>query len=165
MWTPGEHVASNLITKRAAAERAACSVKTIHRLIADGTLVAYRVGARGVRIDPDELDATLRERPHGLHADRDKLSAYIAGVVATAPPLTPEQRDRIANLLRAGGDPPGPRTSLDPLDPGTAEARGTGSTLRPTATPPPEPDDGGRTSYKDPTANAAVRNLTRGGRG
>ena len=34
---------------------------------------------------------------------------------------------------------------------------------RPTATPQPEPD--GRTGYRDPTGNAAVRNLTRGGRG
>lgn len=95
-------MATNLITKRAAAERAACSVKTIHRLIVDGSLAAYRVGARGVRIDPDELDAALRERPHGQSADRYNLAAHVAAVVARAPELTPAQRDRIAALLRAG---------------------------------------------------------------
>lgn len=31
-----------------------------------------------------------------------KLAAYVAQVVAEAPPLSPEQRDRIAALLRGG---------------------------------------------------------------
>lgn len=32
-----------------------------------------------------------------------KLEAYVERVVAEAPPLTPEQRDRIAALLRPAG--------------------------------------------------------------
>ncbi len=33
----------------------------------------------------------------------DPLAAYVAATVAQAPPLTVEQRDRIAALLRGGG--------------------------------------------------------------
>ncbi len=32
------------------------------------------------------------------------ISAYIRRVIDAAPPLTPEQRDRLAVLLRPGGD-------------------------------------------------------------
>lgn len=94
---------TNLITKQAAAERASCSVKTIQRLIAAGTLPAYKVGARGVRIDVDELDAALRQHPaRSCSAAGSSLAEHVARVVAAAPPLSPEQRDRIAALLRAG---------------------------------------------------------------
>lgn len=44
------------------------------------------------------------ESPQVLEARRDlaaaRLEEYIAETVATAPPLSPEQRDRIALLLR-----------------------------------------------------------------
>jgi hypothetical protein len=33
-----------------------------------------------------------------------RLEEHIAKVVDSAPPLTPEQRDRIAAILRGGGD-------------------------------------------------------------
>jgi hypothetical protein len=46
--------------------------------------------------DPELLSAKGR-----LRAER--LAQHVARVVAEAPPLTPEQRDRIAALLRAGG--------------------------------------------------------------
>jgi len=95
-------VATNFITKQAAAERASCSVKTIQRLIAAGTLPAYKVGARGVRIDVDELDAALRQHPHSCNAAGSRLAEHVAAVVAQAPALTPAQRDRIAALLRGG---------------------------------------------------------------
>ena len=46
--------------------------------------------------------------PHLVGARRDlraeRLADYVAKVVAQAPPLTPAQRDRVAALLRAGGD-------------------------------------------------------------
>jgi len=54
----------------------------------------------------------VTRRHHGLDhpdtraAERDlaaaKLAAHIARVVDAAPPLTPEQRDRLAALLRPG---------------------------------------------------------------
>lgn len=46
--------------------------------------------------DPDLLDAKRNMRAL-------KLEEYVARVVAEAPPLTVEQRDRIVGLLRAGG--------------------------------------------------------------
>jgi len=46
--------------------------------------------------DPDLVAARLR-----LKAAR--VEDYIARVVSEAPPLTPEQRDRLASLLRPAG--------------------------------------------------------------
>ncbi|SFS15703.1 hypothetical protein SAMN04487783_2107 [Agrococcus baldri] len=45
--------------------------------------------------DPDLLEAR-----RNLKAAR--LAEYVERVVAEAPPLTPQQRDRIASLLRGG---------------------------------------------------------------
>lgn len=55
------------------------------------------------------LAVNTRHHPELEHTDlkRDlaaaKLEAYVSRVVAEAPPLTPEQLDRIAVLLRPGG--------------------------------------------------------------
>jgi len=38
-----------------------------------------------------------------LNLKAERLAQHVARVVAEAPPLTPEQRDRIAALLRTGG--------------------------------------------------------------
>ncbi len=46
-----------------AAEAAACSTKTIRRLIASGDLTGYRLGTRMIRVDLDELDAIMRPIP------------------------------------------------------------------------------------------------------
>jgi excisionase family DNA binding protein len=46
-----------------AADYAACSGKTIRRRIADGTIRAYRLGKRSVRVDLDDGDGALREIP------------------------------------------------------------------------------------------------------
>jgi hypothetical protein len=51
------------------------------------------------RHDPDADVADLRQR---LKAER--LEEYISRVVAEAPPLTPEQRDKLAAILRGGGN-------------------------------------------------------------
>ena len=45
--------------------------------------------------------ADVTELKRQLKAER--LEEYVARVVAEAPPLTPEQRDRIASLLRPAG--------------------------------------------------------------
>ena len=46
-------------------------------------------------------DPELIEARRNLTAE--KLAAYIRRTVDTAPPLTPEQRERLAQLLRGGG--------------------------------------------------------------
>lgn len=46
-----------------AAEYAACNPRTIRRRIADGSLSGYRMGARLIRVDLNELDAFLRRIP------------------------------------------------------------------------------------------------------
>ena len=39
------------------------------------------------------------ERPNDQQA---RIAAYVAAIVASSPPLTTEQRDRLATLLRPG---------------------------------------------------------------
>jgi len=53
---------------------------------------------------PDQPEHTARVL--GLRRDyaAGKLAAYVAEVVAKAPPLSPAQRDRIAALLRGGAE-------------------------------------------------------------
>ena len=46
-----------------AAEYASVCTKTLRRRIADGTLPAYRLGPRVLRVDLDELDAAMRPIP------------------------------------------------------------------------------------------------------
>ena len=53
--------------------------------------VATRLGT------PDEVAAARRDHAAASIAD------HIARVVADAPPLTPEQRERLASLLQGGG--------------------------------------------------------------
>jgi hypothetical protein len=50
--------------------------------------------------EPDDPD--LVEARRNLRAER--LAEHVRKVVAGAPKLTPEQRDRIAAILRGGGD-------------------------------------------------------------
>ncbi|MEZ5150698.1 hypothetical protein [Rhodococcus zopfii] len=52
--------------------------------------------------DREPNDPELLETRRDLRAL--KLEEYVTRVVAEAPPLTDEQRERIASLLRAGGD-------------------------------------------------------------
>ena len=52
-------------TLEAAAERLACSVRTVRRMIAEGDLTGYRIGKRMLRVDTDELDRLARIVPSG----------------------------------------------------------------------------------------------------
>lgn len=54
---------SRLRDLKYAAQRFACSERTIRRMIAAGELTGYRVGKRLVRVDADELDALARVIP------------------------------------------------------------------------------------------------------
>ena len=53
-----------------AADYAACSTKTIRRRIADGTLPAYRLGKRALRVDLNELDDALEQIPTAGYTGR-----------------------------------------------------------------------------------------------
>lgn len=63
-----------------------------------------------IRRARSRLAANVRNHPDADHAPlrRDlaaaNLEAYVAKTVAAAPPLTSEQLDRIAGLLRPGGE-------------------------------------------------------------
>lgn len=46
-----------------AANYAGCHPRTIRRRIADGSIAGYRLGPRLIRVDLDELDASLRLIP------------------------------------------------------------------------------------------------------
>ncbi|KAA8884264.1 helix-turn-helix domain-containing protein [Nocardia colli] len=49
-----------LITMREAARQLGLSVRTLERLISTGDLKAYKVGARSVRVDPQDLSGLVR---------------------------------------------------------------------------------------------------------
>jgi excisionase family DNA binding protein len=50
-------------TLAAAAERTGMSTRTLRRRIADGSLPAYRTGARMLRVSPDDVDHLLQRVP------------------------------------------------------------------------------------------------------
>ena len=49
-----------LVNLQDAADRAGVSTRTIRRWIADGRLVAYRVGPKVIRVDLDQLEAVFK---------------------------------------------------------------------------------------------------------
>jgi hypothetical protein len=68
----------------------------------------YRGKTAGLTRSRTSDDPELVEARRDLAAER--LAEYIARTLETAPPLTPEQRDRLALLLR----PAGQRTDASP---------------------------------------------------
>ena len=50
-------------TIQSTAVRLGVSTRSIRRWIADGTLTAYRLGGKIVRLDPDEVDDAARPIP------------------------------------------------------------------------------------------------------
>jgi len=56
--------------------------------------------ARTIRTNPDADVSALRQQ---LKVER--LAEHVRQIVATAPPLTHEQRQRVAALLTSGGAP------------------------------------------------------------
>ncbi len=55
-----QHPPRTTETIREAAARHRCSARTLRRRIADGSLRAYRLGPRLLRLDPIEVDELLR---------------------------------------------------------------------------------------------------------
>jgi len=70
-----------------------CSLAQLRAVNARAVMAAKRNPCEATRETVDRLRAEYAEA---------KLLAYVAKVVGEAPPLTPEQRDRIAVLLRGG---------------------------------------------------------------
>lgn len=52
-----------LVTLAAGAEHLGVCVKTLRRHISDGNLTGYRVGARAIRVDLNEVDKLARPIP------------------------------------------------------------------------------------------------------
>lgn len=76
---------------------------SIRRYIASGRLYAYKLGnGRNWLIPAD----AIRDFIAGEAISVDPLAEHVAAVVAAAPELTTEQRDKLAGLLRstAGSD-------------------------------------------------------------
>lgn len=65
------------------------------------SVARYRAQVAGLSRDRANDDPDLRDARQNLRAA--KLENHIAKVLSEAPPLTDEQRERIAALLRAGG--------------------------------------------------------------
>jgi excisionase family DNA binding protein len=88
--TPAE-----LLTVREAADILRVSPETIRRRVRSGALPARKLGHSAIRIRRDDLDIITEPT-----TCPDSLEAHIARIVAAAPPLSPEQRDRLSMLFR-----------------------------------------------------------------
>ncbi|OZF44280.1 helix-turn-helix domain-containing protein [Rhodococcus sp. 14-2470-1a] len=87
------------------AERVGKHERTIRGYIEEGRLKAYRVGPRGrYRIKPADVEAMFSTEPKAVETT-DDVADHVARVLASAPPLTDAQRDRITSLLRTGSVP------------------------------------------------------------
>ncbi|KAA9134842.1 helix-turn-helix domain-containing protein [Microbacterium caowuchunii] len=80
-------------TVQEAAAQLRVDPRTIRRQIAAGKIRAVQLGPKVIRVDMDSLVPPA-----------DPLAAHVAALVADAPPLTPEQRDKIAAILRGGAN-------------------------------------------------------------
>jgi excisionase family DNA binding protein len=94
---------------RQAADRLGVHPNTVYRLIATGKLPSFHVGQQ-LRVDDDVLEAFVARGGSALATrtpEPDPIDAWVERTVATAPPLTDEQRTKLAELLRpvrkAGG--------------------------------------------------------------
>ncbi|KXF51067.1 hypothetical protein AXA44_15475 [Rhodococcus sp. SC4] len=85
----------NYLTLTQALKYCGVGERTLKRAVSDGSLRAYRVGPRLLRFDPADLDAWAVP----VHPDADAVEEHVRRVLAQAPPLTDEQRQRISALL------------------------------------------------------------------
>lgn len=90
--------ASEMLSVTSAATVAGVCVGTIRNRIKDGSLPAYRLGPKLLRIARSDVERLFQ--PVGA---TDALAAHVASTVATAPPLNDDQCSRLAGLL--GGRP------------------------------------------------------------
>jgi excisionase family DNA binding protein len=95
-------IARRALSRSEAAQALGISTFTLDRRIKDGTIHAVKFG-RTIRVPVEAIDKLLAGIAHD-----DPVDSWVDRVLATAPPLTDEQRTRLAELLRpvrkAGGE-------------------------------------------------------------
>jgi excisionase family DNA binding protein len=60
---------------REVADALGVSVKTVRKLIREGTLAAFRPGARAFKVKPEDLDDYIRRQERALRREHDERSA------------------------------------------------------------------------------------------
>jgi excisionase family DNA binding protein len=95
-----------VVDRREAAKLLKCSNWQIFQLTNDGRLPSFRVG-RLVRIRRADIEEFMAAGGCGTKDAPDAVDAWVERTLATAPPLTDEQRTKLAELLgpvrKAGG--------------------------------------------------------------
>lgn len=81
--------------------------RTLYRAIEDGSLPAVRAGERKLFVSVEDLEERFLT-PIPL---RDPVDEYIDDLVAKAPELTQEQRDRLAVLIKDAPVPAGDKAA------------------------------------------------------
>jgi excisionase family DNA binding protein len=66
---------ARLLTAREAADRLAVSLRTLRTIISEGALPVVRVGTRGLRVHPEDLDRFVEERRGALGGWRGERRA------------------------------------------------------------------------------------------
>lgn len=84
-----------LVSTETAAVYAGCSRSTIVRRLRSGELTEHRFGPRTIRVDLNELDNLASIKL----ANASEIDGYISDLVSGWPPLTAEQKERLALLL------------------------------------------------------------------
>lgn len=87
----------SLLTLQEAAHVRRVGYSTLRKRIADGTLPAERVGRR-IYVDRAHLDA-MGDSVTGRPRTNAEIDSAVARVVAAAPRLTAEQRERLAVII------------------------------------------------------------------
>ena len=95
MRYPAEkHCLTPAFDKKQAAGIAGVALSTIDRWRREGKLPHFKVGG-SIRFHPSDVYQVAGK------SEQEALEAHIAALVADAPPLSDEQADRIAALLRS----------------------------------------------------------------
>ncbi|MBQ3359774.1 MAG: helix-turn-helix domain-containing protein [Microbacterium sp.] len=87
----------SLLTLQEAAHARRVGYSTLRKRVADGTLPAERVGRR-IYVDRAHLDA-MGDSVVGRPRATAEIDSAVARVVAAAPRLTTEQRERLAVII------------------------------------------------------------------
>lgn len=99
-FMPGGSVSTNpipdLLTVSEAADILRVGHETVRRRVRNGSIPACRLGTRSIRIRRADVEKIATPAPE----DASTIEAHIARIVAAAPPLSPEQRDRLSMLFR-----------------------------------------------------------------
>jgi hypothetical protein len=85
---------------RQAAAQVPCNPKLLYAKVANGEVRAIRLGPKAIRVRQSDLNAFIAAR--GTIPDPSSEYDYIERLLTTAPPLTEEQRSKLAALLRPG---------------------------------------------------------------